>query len=70
MNEIATLKPTDRILIYTPRTSFPGGRAYLCADGSTSSNRADAQEHWGMQFDAVVAENWIVQPAQFELVNH
>lgn len=67
MNE-TTLKPTDRILIYTERASFPGGRAYLCADGSTSSCREQAQEHWGCQFDAVVAENWIVQPAQFEVV--
>lgn len=68
MSKIATVKPTDRILIYKLCPSFPGGRAYLCADGSTSSCREQAAEHWGLQFDAVVAENWIVQPALAEVL--
>jgi len=64
----ATLKPSDRILIYKLSPSFPGGRAFLCADGSTSSCREHAAEHWGSQFESVVAENWIVQPALCEVV--
>lgn len=45
------------ILIFRPS---PFGRMYLCRDGSLSNNRADAAEHWATQFNAIVAENWIV----------
>jgi hypothetical protein len=57
-----------RVYIYRPS---PFGRMYLCADGSLSNNRAEAQEYWSLQFDAVVAENWIVntpERAQMEAV--
>lgn len=61
-------KNAKRILIYRPS---PFGRAYLCADGTTSTNREEAAEHWGIQFRAVVAENWIVntpEKARAEIV--
>lgn len=57
------------ILIYRPS---PFGRMYLCADGTTSSNRADAAEHWGFQFKHIVRENWIVntpERARAEIVS-
>jgi hypothetical protein len=46
-----------RILIYHPS---PFGRMYLCADGTTSSNRDSAAEFWDIQFATVVQENWII----------
>ena len=58
-----------RILIYR---NSPFGRMYLCRDGSTSTNRNEAGEHWEMQFESVVAENWIVNtptPAQKEFIS-
>lgn len=57
------------ILIYSERASFPGGKAYLCADGSLTSEREQAQAHWECQLDALVAENWILTisgPARIE----
>ena len=51
------MKNRKSIVIYRPS---PFGRMYLCADGTTSSRREDAAVHWGTQFRAVVAENWIV----------
>jgi hypothetical protein len=52
-----TENPLDRILIFRPS---PFGRMYLCADGTTSSDKSEAAEFWRMQFDQVVRENWIV----------
>lgn len=57
-----------RVLIYRPS---PFGKMYLCVDGTTSSDREQAAEFWDIQFDAVIAENWIVntpERAQMEEV--
>lgn len=54
------MKNIREIVIFRPCASFPGGRAYLCEDGSTTSERDQAARHWNIQFDAIVAENWIV----------
>ena len=55
------------IVIYREESRNPGGRAYLCADGTTSSDRNEAAHRWFSQFDAVVAENHVVHPAKFEV---
>lgn len=57
----------DSILIFRSTVSSLSGRMYLCADGTTSSERSHAQEHWGSQFIGIATEAWIVQPAQWEL---
>jgi len=44
---------------------------YLCADGTTSSERAHAAIHWLSQAQAIIRENWIVSttaPAQVEII--
>ena len=60
------------VLIYSERASFPGGRAYLCSDGSLTSERSQACAHWDIQFDAIVRENWILTihgPALMEYID-
>lgn len=46
-----------RIVIYRPSVF---GKMYLCADGTTSNDRAQAAEYLESQFLSVVAKNWIV----------
>ena len=58
----------NSIVIYRPS---PFGRMYLCKDGTTSSCRDDASEHWETQFTSIVTENWIVntpERAKIEVV--
>ncbi|MCK9587729.1 MAG: hypothetical protein M0Q93_00015 [Terrimicrobiaceae bacterium] len=43
------------IVIYHRNPAF--GRMYLCEDGSMSSNRHEAAEHWGFQFKHIVKDN-------------
>jgi hypothetical protein len=38
----------------------PFGRCYLCRDGTMSTDPSEAAVHWGSQFRAIIAENWIV----------
>jgi hypothetical protein len=61
MNDnIKMIKSLTEVYIYAHCASFPGGRAYLCADGSLSSERREAAAHWNIQFAGIVAENWIL----------
>jgi hypothetical protein len=45
------------IIIFRPDQT---GKMYLCRDGTLSSCREDAAEHWGFQFRHVVKDSPIV----------
>jgi hypothetical protein len=56
-------------IIFSPS---PFGRMYLCADGTTSSERTHAAVHWLSQAPVIIRENWIVNtpaPAQVEIIS-
>jgi len=67
----ATFKPAPapvrRSIVVFAESTF--GRMYLCADGSRSSRKADAQHHWESQFTGIVADWCYPDRPQMEFVD-